>query len=145
MIKRVAFKIDDAEGMNKVLAYADMVPTAGMAINEGWVNFSVDDGEADDLAHQILDHKKVLRNDLNLLEATKFNMTIIEDDIEKLEQHRAKKEIVENKKEWESAGKKMEEILSAKLMTEAEIYRLEKEIRLRRDRIEDLQMPNGMV
>ena len=145
MIKRVAFKIDDAEGMNKVLATCDMVPTAGMAINDGYVNFAVDDGEADDLAHIILDHKKVLRNDLNLLEATKFNMTIIEDDIEKLEAHRSKKEIVENKKEWESACKKMDEIKSAHLLTEAEIYRLEKEIRLRRDRIEDLQMPNGMV
>lgn len=139
MIRRVAFKIDDVEGMNEVLAKWDMVPTAGSFINEGWVNFAVDDGEADTVLNNILDHKKVLRNDLNLLEATKFNMRTIEFDIEQLELHRSKKEIVENKKEWESANKKMDEIRAARLLTEAELYRLEREIKLRRERIAELE------
>lgn len=139
MIKRVAFRIDDAAGMNEVLKVCDMVPSAGMAINEGWVNFSVDDGEPDTLANKILDHKKVLRNDLNLLEATEFNMAIIDYDITELEEHMGKKEVVEKKKEWEAALKKMEEIKAARLLTEAELYRLNKEIELRRQRIEELQ------
>lgn len=145
MIKRVSFRIDDAEGMNKVLATCDMVPSAGMAITsggmfgKGWINFCVDDGEPDTLANKILDHKKVLRNDLNLLEATEFNLGIIDYDIAELDAHMAKKEIVEKKKEWESALKKMEEIKAARMLTEAEIYRLTKEIKLRRDRIADLE------
>lgn len=138
MIKRFSFRIDDQDGMNAVLAKFDMVPSAGMAINEGWVNFAVDDGESDTLANMILDHKKVLRNDLNLLEATKFNKAIIAYDIDQLETHRSKKEVVENKKEWEAAGKKMEEIKAAEVLTDAEIYRLEKEIKLRRERIDEL-------
>ena len=139
MIKRVAFKIDDVEGMNEVLKHCDMVPTAGSFINEGWVNFAVDDGEADTLLNKILDHKKVLRNDLNLLEATELNLRIIDHDISELELHRSKKEIVENKKEWEEAGKKMEQIKAARLLTETERYRLNKEIKIRSERIAELE------
>lgn len=138
MIKRASFKIEDAEGMNALLAVCDMVPSAGMAINEGWVNFAVDDGEADTLANVILDHKKVLRNDLNLLEANKHNKAIIAYDIDQLEAHRSQKEIVENKKEWEDACKKMEEIKAALVLTEAEIYNLEKQITVRKARIAEL-------
>lgn len=139
MIKRVAFKIDDADGMNAVLAKYDMVPSAGAFINEGWVNFAVDDGEADTLANKILDHKKVLRNDLNLLEATQLNLRIIDHDIDQLEIHRSKKEVVENKKEWDDACKQMEQIKAARLLTEKELYRLEKEIKVRRERIAELE------
>lgn len=138
MIKRLSFRIDDQEGMNAALAQFDMVPAAGMAINEGWVNFAVDDGEPDTVANVILDHKKVLRNDLNLLEAVKFNKAVTAYDIEQLEIHRAKKEIVEKTKEWEEAGKKMEEIKAAEVLTDAEIYRLEKVITVRKARIAEL-------
>lgn len=145
MIKKVSFRIDDAEGMNKVLAVSDFVPSAGFAVSgsslfrPSYISFSVDDGEPDTVANKILDHKKVLRNDLNLLEATQFNMAIIDHDIAELDAHMSTKEVVEKKKEWEASLKKMEEIKAARLLTEAELYRLNKEIKLRRARIAELE------
>ncbi len=138
-MKRYSFEIKDAEGMNKALAGGFMVSAAGVCANEGWVNFAVDDGEPLTIAETILDHKKAMAKDMNMLEAVRFNKAIITHDIAELEQHRSTKEIVENKKEWEAAGKKMEEIKAAELLTDAEVYRLEKEIKLRGVRIAELE------
>lgn len=140
MLKRCSFKITDAEGMNEVLAKYDMVSNAGMAINEGIVNFSYDDGEPDSLAMVILGHKKALRNDLNLLEATLFTKRTMQFDIDKLEAHRSQKEVIENKKEWESAYNKMEQIVGAMVLTDGEIFRLNRDIECRRARVAELMV-----
>lgn len=139
MVKRYSFRIDDAEGMNKVLATGNFVANGGVAVGEGWINFCVEDGAPDNVTMQILDHKIALGKDLLLLEQAEFDATVIEYDRNELEVHRSQKEVVENKKEWEAAAKKMEQIGATDLLKQAELHRLRKLIKLRQARIDELQ------
>jgi isopropylmalate/homocitrate/citramalate synthase len=142
MIKRFVFRIDDAEGMNAVLAstnYISAIPALGGVVDGvGYVNFTVEDGEPDSNVQLALEHKKKLAKDLFDLEMQQFDLDCVLHNIDSLELHRSQKEIVENKKEWEASCKQMDEFKSIQLMKEAEVMRLKTDIALRRDRITDL-------
>lgn len=139
MLKHVSFKIEDAEGVNAVLKNAQRVTSVPVAIGNGYMSFAIEDGEPDTKERTILDHKIELGKDLILLEQCNFNDTIFVNDIGELEEHRSKKEVVEDKKEWEASLKKMEQLKALKLQNDAEIWRLKRNIELRRERIEYLK------
>lgn len=139
MIKRHSFRIDDAEGMNALLASTNIVPAAGLAVSEGWVNFAVEDGEIDSNLQLSLQHKKLLGEELMKKELMDHNVRVAKLNIDKLEQHRSKKEIVENKKEWEACLKQMENFKNVLLFNESESMRLQIEIDIRQARINELE------
>lgn len=138
MLSVKSFSLKDAEGVNSLLKTARLAGGASVFVSDGQIMIPVEDGKEPNNFHKASMHSEILAKDILTLEGVRFNKTIVTHDIDELEQHRSKKEVVENKKEWEAATKKMEEIKAAELLTDAEIYRLEREIELRRERIADL-------
>lgn len=139
MIRRQTFKITDQEGIDAALATGNQVAALGIAVSEGYINIPIEDGREDSNAQLILEHNKLLGKDILSLELQGHNVRAIKHQMDWLEKYRSKKEVVENKKEWERCLKMMDEYKDILKLNEAECNRLQNEIDVRRARIAELK------